>query len=755
MQLDFVELKSRRLHPALTQQLANFSKFPRQPIFASIAHIDALYERAVRFPTGLPKMFSGPALRAAPIMASVTVEASAPLAEPPAREDESPPQPKARIEARIATALLALMPGALVVYFSFNSGGFFPSSVGFIALLVTQMLVLRILVVDRPFAGYTRRLALVAGVFAVYTGWIFASQLWSDAPDRAFIEFDRALLYLGLLVLFGLLPRPRWRMPWILRGLALGIMVVCTCALISRVLPHVWPTRADLANDRLSFPLTYWNALGILAAVGIVLTFGITANPSERRWVRALAAAAVPIAATTLFFTFSRGAILAVAIGLVAYIVIARSSTLFSALLTIVPATIIAIAVAYNANLLATTNPTSAAAVEQGKKVALAVLGCVIFAAVARLATLWIDRRLEGRRRRRPTRRQKLGTLAAVATVLVVLAFAAGAPGWVSDQYDRFISGAATQTQDLRGRLIDPSNNGRTEHWRVAVEAFSKNVFTGQGAGTYEFSWARYRHETFSVVDGHGLYFEVLSEYGIPGLLLLVATLAMILLVLRRSARGPNRMVYATLFAAVLMWVFHAGIDWDWEMPAATAWVFAVGGAALAARPSARKVEGMGDRGRIPIAAALLVVAVTPTLLMLSQYRLQTAANAFEKKNCKRASSEALASIRFLSNRPQPYQILGYCDLKDGRVQDAVTAMKKAVGAEPASWEYHLSLAIAQGYAGIDPRPEAAVALEQNPREVLVLQAVTGLQGNSKVGWLRGAQELEASVLVSNRLTLR
>jgi hypothetical protein len=39
----------------------------------------------------------------------------------------------------------------------------------------------------------------------------------------------------------------------------------------TRLPPHVWPTNANIANSRLSFPVTYWNVLGLLAPFGIVL----------------------------------------------------------------------------------------------------------------------------------------------------------------------------------------------------------------------------------------------------------------------------------------------------------------------------------------------------------------------------------------------------------------------------------------------------------------------------------------------------
>jgi O-Antigen ligase len=686
----------------------------------------------------------------------VTVEASATRADSPRQEAEAPAGEPPRLEAQIAAALLSLLPGAMVVYFSFSAGGFFPSSVGFATLLVLQMIVLRVLVAENPFAGYTRRLGVTALLLAGFAAFTFASQLWSHTQDRAFSEFDRALLYLAVLVLLGLMPRRAWRMPWVMRGLAVAIVFVCACGLITRVLPRVWPIAENVAAERLSFPLTYWNALGILAGVGVILVLGIAANPRERRWVNALAAACVPVVATTLFFTFSRGAIIATLVGLVVYLLVARSSTLVGALLATAPPTVIALIVAYDAGELAGVDPTSTAAVSQGKTVALAVALCALAAGGARFLTVSIDRGLAARKREPWPREKRFAVWAGAVAVVLAVAVAAGAPTWARDKVDGFLNAPPPTGNDFRNRLTDPSSNGRKDHWSVALKGFSKERLRGQGAGTYQFTWDQYRKLNFPVTDGHSLYFEVLDEFGVIGLLLVVGTIVSILWTLGRSIRGPNRMVYAALFAAGVAWAIHAGVDWDWEMPAVTAWFFAVGGVALAGRASKRRAAPMGDRGRIPIAAALLVVAVTPALLMLSQYRLQSAARAFDKGICRSATHDAIGSINILGNRPEPYQIVGYCDLDNGRVQEAVAAMRKAVDLQPRSWEYHFGLAIAQGYAGTDPRPEVAIASRMSPREPLLGEARSLLSGKTTPSeWLAAAKKLNDDTRVSGRLTLR
>src|SRR5207247_9463268 len=87
---------------------------------------------------------------------------------------------------------------------------------------------------------------------------------------RALSEFNLGLLYLRALALFGLTIRRAWQLQWLVWGLAGAIVAVCGIALTTRLLPHVWPIGHNLANDRLSYPITYWNALGLLAPLRIV-----------------------------------------------------------------------------------------------------------------------------------------------------------------------------------------------------------------------------------------------------------------------------------------------------------------------------------------------------------------------------------------------------------------------------------------------------------------------------------------------------
>jgi hypothetical protein len=305
---------------------------------------------------------------------------------------------------------LMLLPGALIVLLGFNAGGYFPGTPAVTALVLTQILLVRIVQARHPFAGLAPITLVAIGALACYAALTLASAIWSHSMSRALIEFDRAWLYLLVLILFGTVQASTDNMRWLVRGLVLGASIVCVCGLLTRLLPNVWPTAPGVSNERLSYPVTYWNTLGLLAALGIVLAFHLSCSLSERRSVRALAAGVLPLLAATLFFTFSRGAILACAVGLVVYVLVARPRGLLSAVPAIVPATAALLLLAYHANLLDTLDPTTPAAVAQGHQVALVAGVCVFVCLAIRLLLAFVlDPRLK--RWEHPTLSLKTGTV--------------------------------------------------------------------------------------------------------------------------------------------------------------------------------------------------------------------------------------------------------------------------------------------------------------------------------------------------------
>src|ERR687884_1116713 len=121
----------------------------------------------------------------------------------------------------------------------------------------------------------------------------------------------------------------------------------------------------------------------------------------------------------------------------------------------------------------------------------------------------------------------------------------------------------ARQEHNLPARLFGAN---RPHYWHVAWHEVELNPWLGSGAGTFERYWLLYRPVSSFARDAHSLYLETLAELGPVGFALLLMALGLPLLVLR-GRRDP---LLATAAAGYVAYLLHAGVDWDWELPAVT-----------------------------------------------------------------------------------------------------------------------------------------------------------------------------------------
>jgi hypothetical protein len=653
-------------------------------------------------------------------------------------------------------ALMALAPASLV-YLSFNAGGYFPSASGLVAIVFAGALVLRTTLAARPFEGFSRALAIPLLGLVLYAAFQLTSALWSQATAHTLDSFARTLLYVLALALFGSVRYTRARLGRLVRAVVAGLAAVCLIGLVSRVLPHTWPTASSFFAGRLNYPLTYWNAEGMVAAIVLILGFHLTADRAEHWGVRVAAAAILPGVAATLLLTFSRGAMGVTVIGLLAYCLLTRFNTLPTALLAVAPPVAIALRSAWDATALATNHPTGPLAVSQGRHVAAVVGACMVGAGLLRAALLLADRRVAALPlvRTPPRRAVRLGIGVSAGVVVLTIALAAGGWGFAHREYDKFVHGntgpSAAQTRD---RLTDPANNGRVSLWKAAVRIYDTQKLRGTGAGTYQQYYPRYRTEGLYVVDAHSLYLQSLAELGVVGFVLILIVVLGMLAGLAARIRGPDRALYAALFAASLAWAVHQAFDWDWQMPAVTLGVFILAGLALA-RPSDGKAGLSGlPAGRTLVALGWLVLAVTPLLVSTSYARLQRSGEELKRGECTKAREEALSSLSLSAKRPQAYAIVGVCDLEQGFAQAAVAAMSQAATLEPESWEERYWLAVARAAAGVDPHSAIRRAIELNPREGGLRNAARKLRSSDPRAWERAAPRLRIEALTSGKFAI-
>jgi hypothetical protein len=633
---------------------------------------------------------------------------------------------------RLSTGRLhILVPALLGALFAFRAGGFFPGTTGVVAAGLACGLAVRLTIAGNPVAGWSAGLSLAAGGLALFAAWTLLSGTWSDAPARALIEFDRALAYLLVVVLAGCFAARSGDLDRVLRWTLLAFAAVCAAAVLTRLLPEQLPTRPGPVNERLSFPLTYWNGLGLLAALGLVLGLHLTASERPPAAVRVAAAAALPVIAVTLYLTFSRGPIALALVALPAYMLLAHPRGLLAALPAAGIPTAVAVWVAYGADALADPDVAAVASTGQPGRVLLVLALAVVAAAALRWLALPLDRRL-ARVELAPARRRwwLAATWGAAALVLLVGAVALDAPRRISEQRKAFVSGdALPATGDLRDRLGQAGNNGRLADWRVARDAFEDEPVRGIGAGTYQLRWEQDRpRPPFRIRDGHSLYLEVAGELGVPGLVFLLTGLGTLLLGGLRRAWREDRHAATAFLVAGLGLLVHAGVDWDWEMPVLWMWFLAAGAVTLARREDDALSWSPGPLPRLLAGLACLLLALTPAGVALSQARLDRGVRAFERGDCVTAADAALDSLDMLGSRPEPYELLGYCDARAGQLKLAVSAMQAARRREPRNYRYAYGLAVVQALARQDPRAEARAALALNPLSTLTQSLERGMR---------------------------
>src|SRR4051794_36989593 len=253
------------------------------------------------------------------------------------------------------------LPGLVTAWLGFRAGGFFPGQVGLVGSLLALALVLRITLAPRPFEGFSTALALGFGALAGLAVWTLVSATWSHAPARALSEFDRTLLYTLVIVLTGSAAARVGDLAMLLRVTAGAFTAMALAGLLTRLAPGTFPISAGFLPERIAFPITYWNAMGIACGLAVVLALHLSASGVEHPVVRVLGAAALPMLGVTLYLTFSRGAIWALPVGLVLYVLLAQPRGLLTAGIAALPAAV-AVKVAYGAELLARSDYDSAAA---------------------------------------------------------------------------------------------------------------------------------------------------------------------------------------------------------------------------------------------------------------------------------------------------------------------------------------------------------------------------------------------------------
>jgi O-antigen ligase len=491
----------------------------------------------------------------------------------------------ARRSTLVAAPLLALP-----VVLAFFSGGYFDQPRLVAGLVACAALLAVALLAPRPLPATLAGRCVAAGL-ALLAAWTALSITWAPLPGRALADAERVALYLVVFLVAAAVLRGAAARA-VEPGLLAGIVLVCCYALSERVLPGLVDLDSSRsAAGRLEQPVTYWNAMGMLAALGLVLAVRGAGDTRRPRWAQSAAAAAAPVTGAVLMLTFSRGAIVAAFAGLVVVALLTRTRKgAVAARYCVAAALAAAVAVA----LLPAVRTLEGDSRDLQGAVALVVL-----LALTLLVVYATRRPIRAAEAARPDRVRR-ATVAGIVVAFIALILVAAAVE----------KGVGTPETGATASRLASAQSNRYAYWRVALDTFAEHPVRGIGSGGFRQVWLEKRSIEELVNDAHSLYLETAAELGLVGLLLLAAVIAGIVACGHRMVRVDRDAAIGPI-AALAAFGVHAGLDWDWEMPAVT--LIAVLLAAVlvtGAEPPAPPRRGRAWAPRATVALCAVVVAV-------------------------------------------------------------------------------------------------------------------------------------------------
>jgi hypothetical protein len=456
----------------------------------------------------------------------------------------------------LTAARIVLLAGPTVI--AFFAGGYFDEARAWAGLVAWLLVAVAVVLRASPAPRGTAAWVALAGM-ALLAAWTMASMIWAPTVGGAYHAGQIVVLYLGVLVASALLLAPASVRGWVEPALALGTIVVIGYGLSERLLPGVLHfSRSVSAQGRLEQPLTYWNAMGELAALGFVLCARLAGAVERPRWMRATAAAACAPLGLGLYLSFSRGALFACLAGLLALLVAARTRQQLRALILTGLAGIVASAAAAPLRGI-TALAGSLSGRERDGAITLGVLVIVMLVAGG------LQWRVVGRETASGTVPTRLPLPRAAPWIALVLICGGLALAIVVGAKETTTAPALSNGVS---RLTSLQSN-RYAYWKVALRAFGDEPLRGVGAGGWAVWWLRYRTINEFAQDAHSLPLQTAAELGLVGLVLLGMLFGGVAVVAGQvHRRAPS--LAAGPIAALVVYAVHSPLDWDWQMPGVT-----------------------------------------------------------------------------------------------------------------------------------------------------------------------------------------
>ncbi len=357
------------------------------------------------------------------------------------------------------------------------------------------------------------------------------------------------------------------------------------------------------------------------------------------------------------------------------------------------------------------------------------------------------------------------GGLLAAAVVIMVLAFTLPRPGtrlahrvrWLAIVLLLVGAGVALVAPPIRVRILSAFTTQRRSAafryytWTATTQMIGQRPLLGFGPGSYEYVQPQFAMAGFTRT-AHQTLLQIAAETGLPSLVLLLVALSAIVIELRsRISRAPpgQRLLAAAALAAFVGFWAHNLIDYSWYVPAVGITVWMLVGIAMADEPplEALAIDALWPK----VGRAILIAALVAGCWLLAR-GLRSQALAVEAEQLARQGIPSAAVARIeRAIALDPLDADHYEDLSTflvaqatvagrGKLQQAVTAQRRAVALAPTQPSLHRKLA--HLYAQVGDLPSAVGAARQ----------AVQLYPNYTKGWLTLAELQTASAKPSAAL---
>jgi hypothetical protein len=541
-----------------------------------------------------------------------------------------------------------------------------------------------------------------------------ASVGWASDQGRAFEEAVRVFFYLGLFVLAACTASRSARPQW-LGGLAAGLATVTAISVFAYLQPGILDSgQTDVpgAAGRLAYPIGYWNGAGALFVVAAVLLSN-AAVTAPSRILRTAATAVIPLTVLGIWLASSRGAGVALFVGLGVLVVAStdRARRLVPIAIGLAGAAVLILALLPMDAL--TSGVMDSAMRADGDRLSLVAIAVVaLVAAVAWRADVWAPRVRVAR------------PVSIVGATLAVAGLIAGVVA--ADPAERFREfEAAPPTQGgVPVGAAEFSSNGRWQFWGEALDAFGSNPVEGVGAGGFEDWWGRNTTLALFVRNPHSLPIQQAAELGSGGILLFLGFVAAVALAARRRLAAGLRGDGGVLIAVIAAAAIGAAVDWTWEIPAVFGPAVICAALLTASAPSRRPASDGYWLGLGTVAAAW-VAMVAAGLVVLTELELRQSRDAAGSDDITAAIDRARAAKTVQPWSSEPYTQLALLEEQRGDIPAALAALRQAEDRDSEDWRLLLIEASLLRKSGDGAAAEIAFSRAQSLSPVSLFIPIT------------------------------